>query len=57
MRTVLHIFTRDDELARNIAEQQRALPDTKVETVTLGETADYNAVLDQIFVADSIHVW
>ena len=57
MRTVLHILTREDELARNIVEQQRALPDTKVEVVTLNDATNYNAVLDQIFAAESIEVW
>lgn len=57
MRTVLHIFTREDELGRQLAEQQRALPDTNVEVVVLNDTADYNAVLDRIFAADSVEVW
>ena len=57
MRTVLHIFTREDELGFQLAEQQRALPDTKVEVVVLNNATDYNAVLDQIFAADSVEAW
>jgi hypothetical protein len=57
MRSVLHIFTREDELGRSIAEAQSTLPETKVEAVTLSESADYDALLDQIFAADSIEVW
>ena len=59
MRTVLHIVTKpDDALARDMIARQRELPDITVEVVTLpSEGADYSALLDRIFEADSVQVW
>ena len=59
MRTILHILTRpEEELARDLIERQRALPDTQVEVVALTDnTTNYGEVVEQIFSADSIEVW
>ena len=59
MRTVLHILTQaDDELARQLIDQQCALPETKVEVVALtGDAPDYDALLEKIFTASSVEVW
>jgi hypothetical protein len=59
MRTILHILTHpDEELARELIERQRALPDTEVEVAALtGDAPDYDKVVVQIFSADSIEVW
>ena len=59
MRTILHILTRpDDELARELIERQRALPETKIEVVELTSRApDYDALVERIFAAQSIEVW
>jgi len=58
MRTILHIFTRpEDELTRATIECQRALPQTKVEIVSLtGDTPEYEMLVEKIFAADSIAV-
>lgn len=59
MRTVLHIITRQqDPLAEQIIEKQRGLAETQINVTKLPETgADYEALLDQIFAADSVEVW
>jgi hypothetical protein len=59
MRTILHILTRpEDELTRELIECQHALPEVRVEVVTLsGDTPDYNAVVEKIFAVDSIEVF
>ena len=59
MQTVLHILTRPaDELTRFIHEQQRALPEARVEVVDLtGPAPDYDAVVEKIVTADSVQVW
>lgn len=58
MRTILHILTRPaDEVAQAVIDAQRTLPDTKVEVKTLGAEADYNALLNDVFRADSVEVW
>ena len=59
MRTILHILTRpEEELARNLIERQRALPNTQVEVVPLTDAApNYDELLEQIFSADSVEVW
>ena len=59
MRTILHIFTRpEDELRRELIAQQQAMDATTVEFVDLTSgSADYNAIVDKIFAADSVEVW
>ena len=58
MRTILHILTKaEDDLTRTVIDQQRALPDTSVEVVALATDADYSAVVEKIFTADSVQVW
>jgi hypothetical protein len=58
MRTILHILTRPaDELARELIERQRALPETTVETADLADGAlDYDKLIERIFAADSVEV-
>jgi hypothetical protein len=59
MRTILHIRTRpEDELVRELVERQRALPETKVEVVSLASPSpDYDGLIDAIFAADSVEVF
>jgi hypothetical protein len=58
MRTILHILTRPEvELAIDLIEHQRALPDTQVEIVTLTATPNYDELVERIFSADSVEVW
>lgn len=58
MRTILHILSHpEDALTRTIIELQRALPDTAVEVVDLTKPADYDAVVEKIFAADSVEVF
>lgn len=53
---VLHIITKGDELAKKIIEFQRT--DCSVEVKELGDAnADYTALLQSIFAADSVQVW
>ena len=58
MRTILHILTRPaDELTNQLAEQQRLLPETKVELADVtGGSVDYDALVQRIFAADSVEV-
>jgi hypothetical protein len=61
MKTILHIQTRpDDALADQLAAAQAALTETTVETIRLTETstdADYRALVEKVFQAESIQVW
>ncbi len=58
MRTILHILTKpEDDLTRAVIETQRTLPETNVEVIALAGDADYGAVVEKIFAADSIEVW
>ena len=59
MRTILHILTRpENELVRELVERQRALPETKVEVVSLtSQSPDYNGLIDTIFAVDSVEVF
>ena len=59
MRAILHILTRPaDELVSGIMEAQRALPNTRVAIVDLtAAQADYDALLEEIFAAESVEVW
>lgn len=59
MRTILHLVTKpQDDLTREVMANQRTLPETRVEVVDISEgAADYGAVVEAIFAADSIHVW
>jgi len=58
MRTILHILTRpEDELIRATIERQRALPQTKVEVISLtGDAPEYELLVEKIFAADSTAV-
>lgn len=59
MRTLLHITTRPDEpLLKTLAAQQSQWPDTTVTVVDLSQPApDYDALVEQVFAADSVAVW
>lgn len=61
MKTILHIQTRpNDTLADQLATAQAAQPETTVETIRLTETstdADYRALVEKVFQADSVQVW
>ena len=61
MKTILHIQTRpNDTLADQFAAAQATQPDTTVETILLTETspdADYRALVEKVFQADSVQVW
>jgi len=61
MKTILHIQTRpNDALADQLAAAQSAQPDTTVETIRLTEAstdADYRALVEKVFQADSVQVW
>jgi hypothetical protein len=58
MRTILHILTGpEDEVTSQLIEQQRSLPDTAVELVSLSNPSpDYEQLVEKIFAADSIAV-
>ena len=58
MRTILHIITAvEDELTRELIAKQRALPETTVEEIDLThDAADYDALVERIFTADSVEV-
>ena len=59
MRTILHILTRPpEELAAKIIDAQRQIPDTQVDAVELRSSdANFDALLEKIFSADSVEVW
>ena len=58
MKTILHIITRPDDLARMVIETQRHLPDTVVQVADLhGDGTNYTQLVAQIFAADSVEVW
>jgi hypothetical protein len=59
MRTVLHILTRpDDPLARAVINQQEKMAAVTLEVVDLTQAQpDYDALVGQIFTADSVEVW
>jgi hypothetical protein len=59
MQTILHILTRpEDELTHTLIAGQRAKPETTVEVIDLNSApADYDALVEKIFAADSIAVW
>jgi hypothetical protein len=61
MKTILHIQTRpNDTLADQLATAQAAQLETTVETIRLTETsteADYRALVEKVFQADSVQVW
>lgn len=59
MRHILEIRTRiDDPLASAVVKEAMKLPDCWVELVDLEEAgANYEALLERIFEADSAHVW
>ena len=58
MRTILHILTRpEDEVTRQLIEQQRSLPETAVEVVSLSHPSpDYEQLVEKIFTVDTIAV-
>ena len=53
---VLHLITKPDEFAEKIIDAQRADHTVEIEDLT-GANADYAALLEKIFAADSIHIW
>lgn len=59
MRTILHILTRpQDAFARQLIERQSQLGETTTEVVDVtAPEADYAALVDKIFAADSVQVW
>jgi hypothetical protein len=59
MPFLLHILTRkEDSLAHHIIALQREKKQNAVEVVDLNEQApDYPALLEKIFLADSVAVW
>jgi hypothetical protein len=61
MKTILHIQTRpNDELADQLATAEAALPATTVETIRLTDAstdADYQALVEKVFLAESVQVW
>ena len=59
MTKILHLLTKEnDTLANELISRQRQDPELRVETVALTqEQADYPALLERIFEADSIAVW
>ena len=59
MRRILHLRTRpEDKLGEELAAVQRAQPDCEVKVVELTVPApDYDALLEEVFAADSIQVW
>jgi hypothetical protein len=61
MKTILHIQTRpNDALADQLATAEAALPATTVETIHLTDAstdADYRALVEKVFQADSVQVW
>lgn len=58
MRRILHIRTQlADTLVNDIVKRQ-AEPETIIATIDLtAGGADYDALLDRIFEADSVQVW
>lgn len=59
MTVQLHVLTRpNDELALQVIERQRRLPEAQVLVVDLTQpNPDYDALLERIFAADSVAVW
>jgi hypothetical protein len=59
MRSLLHIITKaEDEFVKEVIQRQSALPDCRVEIVDMNAAEpDYEALLEQIFAADSVQVW
>ena len=59
MRTILHVLTRpDDSLARETIARQAALPDTRCVVADLAQgEPQYEALVEQVFAADSVQVW
>jgi hypothetical protein len=58
-RRLLHLLVRgENALAAEIIAQQRRLPDHEIAVVDLSHPdCDYEAVLEEVFRADSIQVW
>lgn len=58
MKKILHILTRDDDLARQLIQKQRNMADTTVRVINLPpEGGDYKAIVAEVFLADSVEVW
>jgi hypothetical protein len=59
MRSLLHILTEPtDALATEIIAKQKALVENEIEIVDLSRAdADYKALVEKIFTADSVQVW
>jgi hypothetical protein len=59
MTKILHVLTKEnDAVANEVISRQRQDPELRAETVVLTqEQADYPALLERIFEADSVAVW
>ena len=58
MRQVLCIVSSSEEaLTKESISAQGAQPDCVVKVMELGDTADYEKLLDAILEADSVQVW
>ncbi len=60
MQKILHIVTRtDDSLAAKVIDYQRQeTTGVQIDVIDLTQgTPDYQALLEEIFAADSIQVW
>lgn len=59
MRKVLHLLSRvSDDWPVQLIEKQKTVPHTQHEIIDLRqEHADYAAVVQKIFEADSVQVW
>jgi hypothetical protein len=58
MRRILCIVTSpEDPFTDSVVSAQQAQSDCLVEVYNLGETPDYERLLDSIFAADSVQIW
>ena len=59
MPRVLHVLTQaDDTLAQGVISHQQAAGDWEVLVADLtAPNPDYQALLEQVFAADSVEVW
>ena len=57
MRRVLCIITSEDSFTEKVISQEKEQPNCSVEVFRLGESADYETLLDRILEAESVQVW
>jgi len=60
MSSILHILTERPEirsLAQETIELQSQNPENQIRSVELSENTDYQALVSDIFSADSVQVW